>query len=104
MSLGLAAQAATPAVSAGYKHGVALHADGTVRAWGDDSGGQLGLGRTLSVNAPALVTNLDGVAKVTTIAARTARSAPRGPSRLAGPRPHRVPRLTGTPRAAGTFE
>ena len=41
------AGAATPAISSGNQHSVALHADGTVRTWGDDSSGQLGLGRTL---------------------------------------------------------
>ena len=33
------AQAATPMVAAGNRHNVALHADGTVRTWGDDSAG-----------------------------------------------------------------
>jgi alpha-tubulin suppressor-like RCC1 family protein len=56
--------AADPAVSAGNRHSVALHADGTVRAWGDDSAGQLGLGRTLTATAPALVTGITQVDRV----------------------------------------
>ncbi|HEX7607431.1 MAG TPA: hypothetical protein VF348_12015, partial [Usitatibacter sp.] len=43
---------------------MALHADGTVRTWGDDSSGQLGLGRTLLARAPATVLGLANVAQV----------------------------------------
>jgi Alpha-tubulin suppressor and related RCC1 domain-containing proteins len=46
------ARAAAPAVSSGNHHSVALHADGTVRTWGDDSTGQLGLGRRSSRPRP----------------------------------------------------
>src|SRR5437868_6981782 len=58
------ALAATPTVAAGNSHNVALHADGTVRTWGDDSAGQLGLGRTLSAPAPAPVLGLTNVSRV----------------------------------------
>jgi len=57
-------QAATPAVSAGNTHSLALHADGTVRAWGDDSAGALGLGRSLASSAPTIVNGLTGVVAV----------------------------------------
>ena len=50
----LPAQPATPAVSAGALHSMALNADGTVRAWGDDSDGQLGTRRPLQ--SPTLFT------------------------------------------------
>ena len=50
--------AVAPAVSAGNHHSVALRTDGTVRTWGDDSSGELGLGRTLAAGAPAIVRGL----------------------------------------------
>ena len=56
--------AATPAIGSGNRHSVALHADGTVRTWGDDSSGQLGLGRTLLATAPAVVLGLANVSRV----------------------------------------
>jgi alpha-tubulin suppressor-like RCC1 family protein len=58
------AHAASPAVSEGNRHSLALHSDGTVRAWGDDSAGQLGLGRTLQASAPAIVAGIANVAQV----------------------------------------
>ena len=64
LALGGPAGAATPAVSAGNHHSVALHADGTVRTWGDDSSGQLGLGRTLLARAPAAVLGIANVIQV----------------------------------------
>jgi len=42
-------------VSAGGSHSLALHADGTVRSWGDDSAGALGVGRSLVSSSPAVV-------------------------------------------------
>ena len=64
LAAGAPAWGATPAVSSGNHHSVALHADGTVRTWGDDSSGQLGLGRTLLTRAPAPVLGLSNVAQV----------------------------------------
>src|SRR5688572_11315016 len=62
--------AATPAaaagVAAGYGHSLAVAADGSVRSWGDDSWGGLGLGRSLATPSPAVV---QGLANVTAIAA-----------------------------------
>src|SRR5688572_9331559 len=52
-------------VSAGYGLSVALAADGTVRTWGDDSWGGLGLGRSLATVSPAAVAGLTNVAAVT---------------------------------------
>ena len=46
------AQAATPTVSAGATHSLALHADGSVRSWGNDNAGALGLGRSLASATP----------------------------------------------------
>src|SRR6185312_10158215 len=59
-----AAHAVKPMVSEGNRHGLALHSDGTVRSWGDDSSGQLGLGRTLQASAPAIVAGIANVAEV----------------------------------------
>ncbi len=68
LALGLAAgpiaAAGAPAISAGGRHSVAVGADGVVRTWGDDSAGQLGLGRTLTVTAPVAVTGIANVARV----------------------------------------
>ncbi|MBL0140556.1 MAG: hypothetical protein IPP91_00380 [Betaproteobacteria bacterium] len=58
------AHAVAPAISAGNHHSVALSADGTVRTWGDDSTGQLGLGRTLQSTTPAAVLGVSSVAQV----------------------------------------
>ena len=58
------AQAATPSVRAGGFHSVAVDANGAVRTWGDDSSGQLGLGRALLTASAVTVTGITGVAKV----------------------------------------
>ncbi len=58
------AQAGTSAVSAGGWHSLALHADGTVRSWGDDSAGALGIGRSLVSSSPTVVAGLSGVTAV----------------------------------------
>ena len=52
--IGRAAVAATPMVSLGYQHSVALRSDGTVVAWGDNGYGQLGI--------PAGLTNVIAIA------------------------------------------
>src|SRR5436190_667992 len=59
-----AARGATPAVSAGAFHSLALHADGTLRSWGDDSSGALGIGRTLISATPTAIGNLSNVVAV----------------------------------------
>src|SRR5437868_6920932 len=56
-----APNAATPSVSTGGWHSLALHRDGSVRAWGDDSSGQLGIGRSLISTSPLPVPGLGGV-------------------------------------------
>src|SRR5258706_10416738 len=61
---GSTSHAGTPAVSAGGSHSLALHADGTVRSWGDDSAGALGIGRSLASSSPTVVQGLSGVLAV----------------------------------------
>lgn len=48
------------AVSAGYQHALALRADGTVWAWGDNSAGQLGDGGTDERSEPVQAQGPDG--------------------------------------------
>src|SRR5436190_6051506 len=60
----VSAPAATPDVSAADSHSLALHADGTVRSWGDDSHGALGVGRSLISSSPRTVEGLFGVKAV----------------------------------------
>jgi alpha-tubulin suppressor-like RCC1 family protein len=59
------ATSAAPAVSAGVRHVLAVGTDGRVLAWGDDSQGQLGLGRTLETNTPSAVPGVSGAVAVT---------------------------------------
>lgn len=66
LAAGLETMGATPSVSAGGSHSIALHADGTIRAWGDDSAGALGAGRSLAALLPIPV---PGVSNVIAIAA-----------------------------------
>jgi alpha-tubulin suppressor-like RCC1 family protein len=49
------------AVACSGNHSLALLADGTVRAWGSNSSGQLGDGTTASRNSPVTVTGLSNV-------------------------------------------
>ncbi|HYC38792.1 MAG TPA: hypothetical protein VEC19_20360 [Usitatibacter sp.] len=56
--------AASPQVSGGLSHTVAVAADGTTRVWGSDSLGQLGLGRSLYSTVPLRVNGVSGVRKV----------------------------------------
>ena len=60
----LGSPAAGPAVATGAWHSLALHADGTLRSWGDDSAGALGIGRPLVTAAPVAVNGLTGVVAV----------------------------------------
>ena len=55
---------AAAGVSAGYKHSLAVAADGSVRSWGDDSAGALGIGRSLVTSTPTAVVGLAGVVQV----------------------------------------
>ena len=55
---------ATPSVSAGGSHSLALRADGSVLAWGNDSSGQLGAGRSLFSKTPVTVAGVSGVSIV----------------------------------------
>jgi len=52
---------AAPSISAGKSHSLAVKADGTARAWGDDSAGELGAGRLLASAEPVTVRGLAGV-------------------------------------------
>ena len=54
------------AVAAGAKHALALMADGTVKAWGDNRSGQSGIGTLGTVDTPEVV---QGVSNVIAIAA-----------------------------------
>jgi len=56
--------AATPAISAGFGHVIALKADGTVSSWGSDSFGQLGVGRLLQSNTPLATSAIPGVVTI----------------------------------------
>jgi alpha-tubulin suppressor-like RCC1 family protein len=58
------ARAAAPSVSAGGSHSLAVHVDGTLRSWGDDSAGALGTGRSLQSLVPIQVPGLSGVTAI----------------------------------------
>jgi alpha-tubulin suppressor-like RCC1 family protein len=51
-------------LSAGFDHVLALKSNGTVRAWGGNSEGQLGNGSTTSTTGPVQVSGLTGVSQV----------------------------------------
>ncbi len=53
------ASAIMPQVAAGDRHSIGLGADGKVYGWGDDTYGQLGLGRVLMAAAPQAVPGLN---------------------------------------------
>ncbi|MGH4022261.1 MAG: RCC1 domain-containing protein [Pseudonocardiaceae bacterium] len=52
------------AIDAGHDHSVALLTDGTVRAWGSNSNGQVGDGSTINRTEPAKVSGLVGITAV----------------------------------------
>ncbi|OYU44503.1 MAG: RCC1 repeat-containing protein, partial [Burkholderiales bacterium PBB4] len=58
--------AATPAVSVGKEHSLALQADGAVLAWGSDRDGQLGQGRQTYETRPGVVARLSGIQSIGT--------------------------------------
>jgi len=47
--------AATPAISTGGTHSVALKSDGSISTWGNDASGQQGVGRALGSSSPLVV-------------------------------------------------
>ncbi len=51
-------------LSAGWGHMLALRSDGTVLAWGSNTGGQLGIGTTAPVTGPVQVTGLTAASQV----------------------------------------
>ena len=53
------------AIAAGFNHSMALLTNGTVRAWGDNSVGQVGDGTTIDRTRPAQVSGLVGITAVT---------------------------------------
>lgn len=57
----LALPAATPAISAGQTHTLALDNAGRLWSWGGDNSGQLGQGRVLQRLAPGVVSGLENV-------------------------------------------
>jgi len=56
--------ASTAKVYAGYYHSMALKADGTVWAWGDNSDGQLGNGTTIAHTTPVQVSYLSNITEI----------------------------------------
>ncbi len=58
---------ASPMVSAGAAHTIALRYDGTVWAWGYNGNGELGQGNTTSVYSPVQVKSADGSSYLTDI-------------------------------------
>lgn len=58
VAFGGAATAATPMISLGDDHALALRSDGTVVAWGSDQDGKLGSGRSLYAATPIKVPGL----------------------------------------------
>lgn len=61
---GLPRGVAVTALAAGDRHSLALLADGTVWAWGDNLDGELGDGTTVQRNAPERIRSLRGVTAI----------------------------------------
>jgi len=53
-----------PQIATGYYHTLALHTNGTVYSWGQNTKGQLGNGSTIGRMAPIIVSGLSGVKEV----------------------------------------
>jgi alpha-tubulin suppressor-like RCC1 family protein len=60
----VAAWCITPAISGGGGHSLALKNNGTVAAWGDDSSGQLGIGRQVYSLQPVMIAGLPTITSV----------------------------------------
>ena len=58
------AQAATPMISAGNAHTLALNQAGIVSAWGSDASGQLGIGGAISFPTPTQVNGVSAMGRV----------------------------------------
>lgn len=56
----------TPPIAAGEYHSMILMNDGTVKAWGYNAYGQLGLGNTQNLYVPTVIPNLSGVSEIYT--------------------------------------
>ena len=78
--LPIAGLAATPAVSVGKEHSLALHTDGSVLAWGSDREGQLGQGRQTCELRPGRVARLTGIRAIGTGANHAMAIHARGPA------------------------
>ena len=64
-------QAATPIVRGGGDNTIALHADGSVRTWGNDYSGALGVGRQTFFFSPVPVQGLPGTLGILKLSAGT---------------------------------
>ena len=62
----VASNTTTQTITGGYLHSLALLSDGTVKAWGSNSNGQLGNGATTQSTTPVTVSGLSNVISVTT--------------------------------------
>ena len=54
-----------PPLAVGQSHVIVIANDGTVKAWGENSSGQLGLGDTQSRNVPTTIPGLTAVKQLT---------------------------------------
>ena len=66
---GLGSGSGVTAIATGFTHSLVLKSDGTVLAWGNNSGGQIGDGTTTRRSAPVQVSGLGSGSGVTAVAA-----------------------------------